>query len=299
MRRVIKFHMLCALLVGCSASFAGPVEHLIIIGCDGMSPDGVQNANTPNLDRMMREGAYSMHARAVMPTMSSPNWASMINGAGPEQHGVLNNDWKAGVSAITPVAESIPGMFPTIFWVLRQQRPDARIACFHDWSGFAALFETQAADVVEDTHGAKATAKRAAKYIVDEKPTFCFVHLDKIDEVGHDVGHGTPEYYKAVEEVDGYIGRLRRAVLDAGIADSTAIIVTSDHGGKKRGHGRPTMAEIEIPWFIVGAGVLKGKEISEPINIYDTAATAAYLLGIDAHAAWIARPVLGALEANR
>ena len=35
----------------------------------------------------------SIHARGVIPTVSSPNWASMIMGAGPEQHGITSNDW--------------------------------------------------------------------------------------------------------------------------------------------------------------------------------------------------------------
>jgi len=42
----------------------------------------------------MREGAWTLHARGVMPTVSSPNWASMIMGAGPEQHGVTSIDWQ-------------------------------------------------------------------------------------------------------------------------------------------------------------------------------------------------------------
>jgi predicted AlkP superfamily pyrophosphatase or phosphodiesterase len=68
------------------------VEHVVVIGVDGLSPDGVHKAKAPNLARMMKEGAYTLHARAVMPTVSSPNWASMIMGAGPEQHGVTSNE---------------------------------------------------------------------------------------------------------------------------------------------------------------------------------------------------------------
>ena len=55
---------------------AAPASHVIVIGCDGMSPDGIRNADTPNMDRMMREGAYTMHARPVLATSSSPNWAA-------------------------------------------------------------------------------------------------------------------------------------------------------------------------------------------------------------------------------
>ena len=34
------------------------VNHGVIIGSDGLSPDGVQKAKTPNMDGLMRRGAY-------------------------------------------------------------------------------------------------------------------------------------------------------------------------------------------------------------------------------------------------
>jgi hypothetical protein len=124
------------------------VEHVVIVGVDGLSPDGVRKAKTPNLGRMMKEGAYTLHARGVMPTVSSPNWASMIMGAGPEQHGVTSNEWEPAKAAIRPTAVRTEGIFPTIFGVLRAQRPTAKMAVFHDWDGFGRLFERKAFDQI-------------------------------------------------------------------------------------------------------------------------------------------------------
>ena len=53
-------------------------KHVIVIGFDGLSPDGLQNTKTPNFDKLMVEGAYTMHARSVLPSSSSTNWACMI-----------------------------------------------------------------------------------------------------------------------------------------------------------------------------------------------------------------------------
>jgi len=284
-------------IVGALAtSHAQPAKHVIIIGCDGMSPDGVVKADTPNMDRMMKEGAFTLHARGVMPTSSSPNWASMIMGAGPEQHGVTSNDWEVDKFQIAPIAVGSGGRFPTIFFLLRSQQPNSVIGCFYDWDGFGRLFAKEDANVVKDCDGPKITTDSAVAYIKELKPTFLFVHLDHVDHVGHETGHGTPEYYAAVHEADTHIGQIRQAVEDAGIAADTAIIITADHGGVKKGHGGATMAEIEIPWIIVGPGVVSGKEITTPVNTYDTAATAAYLLGLTPHPAWLAKPVLSAFE---
>ena len=267
---------------------------MAIVGVDGLSPDGIRKAEAPNLRRLMKFGASTLHARAVMPTVSSPNWASMIMGAGPEQHGVTSNDWEPDKFDITPTATGRGTMFPTIFGLLREQRPAAQIGCFHDWDGFSRLFERKAADVVEDCKGPVQTTERAIAYIKAKRPDFTFIHLDHVDDAGHNVGHGTQAYYQAVAEADRLIGLILQALEEAGIAEQTVLLVTADHGGKGKGHGGATMGEIEIPWILSGTGVCAGREIKTPVNTYDTAATVAYIFGLKVPSCWIARPVLEA-----
>ncbi|MCH7687279.1 MAG: alkaline phosphatase family protein, partial [Planctomycetes bacterium] len=74
---------------------------------DGMRPDGILHAETPNLDTLIAGGAYSFKARGVLPTSSSPNWASMINGAGPEQHGMTSNAWQLDHYSVKPTATGV------------------------------------------------------------------------------------------------------------------------------------------------------------------------------------------------
>lgn len=282
-------------LLGAASGFA-EIKHFVVIGVDGMSPDGILHANTPNMERLRQHGAWTFHARAVMPTSSSPNWASMIMGAGPEQHGITSNDWEPDKFDIAPTVKGPGGMFPTIYGVLRQQRPDAIIGVFHDWEGYGRLFERALVDVVENPSGPTNTALRAAQFIKDRRPTFCFVHLDHVDHAGHTMGWGTPEYYAAVGVADKLIGQILDAVDAAGLKDETLVLVTADHGGLGKKHGGATMAEIEIPWILCGPGVRPGYEIQSPVNTYDTAATIARVFGLKPPACWIARPVSEAFE---
>ena len=154
------------------------------------------------------------------------------------------------------------------------------------------------ADVVEHPKGPQATADRAVAYLKAERPALTFIHLDHVDGAGHDHGHGTPQYYAAVEDADRLIGQILAGVKEAGIAERTIVIVTSDHGGKGKGHGGATMGEIEIPWIVVGPGVARGREIAAPVNTFDTAATVAYVLGLTMPECWIARPVRAAFSAS-
>ena len=267
------------------------VKHVVVIGLDGASPDGIERANTPAINALRARGAWTFHARGVMPTVSSPNWASMIMGAGPEQHGVTTNNWELDKFPFPPTAIGSGGMFPTMFGVLRQQRPRAVIGVFHDWAGFGRLLEPKAPDVLEHPTGPDETVARAIRFIKERKPDLTFVHLDHVDHAGHESGHGTPQYYEAVGIADRFIGNIINALRQAGMLDSTIVIVTADHGGVGKKHGGETLAELEIPWIIAGPGVRPGHELKEPVNTYDTAATVLYVLGVKQPAAWIAKPV--------
>jgi predicted AlkP superfamily pyrophosphatase or phosphodiesterase len=270
--------------------------HLIVIGIDGLSVDGVVSARTPRIHELMDRSAWTLAARGVMPTLSSPNWASMIDGAGPEQHGITSNGILRKMVEIEPVCRDSDGMFPTIFAVMRAQQPSRRIAIFHDWAGFANLVEKHAPDVIRHVPGAARTAETAAAYWKQNRPSLMFVHLDNVDHTGHADGWGTASYYRAVESADTYVGTIVDMLRAEGALDSTYILISSDHGGKGRGHGKNSLEEIQIPWIFSGPGVQTG-QLAAAVYTYDTAATIARLFALDPPACWIGRPVTAASPA--
>jgi predicted AlkP superfamily pyrophosphatase or phosphodiesterase len=272
------------------------VKHVVVIGCDGFGSVGFTANNTPVLHKLMREGSYTLHARGVMPTSSSPNWASMIMGAGPEQHGVTSNDWQTNQFDIAPTAVGSGGIFPTIFGLVREQKPGVKIACVHDWDGFGRLLEPRAPDLLENVKGSPATAKRAIQVIQELKPTFLFIHFDDVDHAGHTYGWKSAEYFAEADKVDGLIREVLEALKSAGIRQETLVIMTADHGGKGKSHGNPTMEELEIPWILNGPGVAAGHELSTLINTYDLAPTIAWVFGLRPPACWIGKPVVEAFQ---
>lgn len=293
----------CLSLLAAALSVSAPANaeprragHVIVIGVDGLSPDGVIKAETPVLDDMMAKGSWSLHARGVLPTTSGANWASIITGAGPEQHGVTSNDWQVGEFNFPTSVTGSGGFFPSIFQVLTDQNPELEIGSIYNWDGFGNLYDHRFVDY--DVHGADEdrTADLAVDYIKARRPDFLFVHLDHVDHAGHADGHGTQHYYEAVTKADALIGRIRQATVEAGIAEDTVILVTSDHGGVGKGHGGESLAELEIPWIVYGEGVKPGVELDLPINTFDTGATVAWLLGADIPYAWLGRPVRPILQ---
>ena len=277
-------------------SYPTGIKYVVVIGVDGLSPDGLMNASTPTIDRMIVEGASTLNARAVLPTSSSTNWMSMISGSGPEQHGVTSNGWERNDHELPPVVEGDEGIFPTIFSTIKKARPNSRIAAIYDWSGFGRLIEKTFIDFDDDAGDEYQTTRSAVDHIIKEKPDFTFIHLDHVDHAGHAHGHKTSEYYHSVTIADSLAGEILAAVQKAGMADSTLVILSSDHGGIGYGHGGESLDEIEIPFVLLGPNIKKGYKIPHTVFTYDNAATVAFALGVQQPYAWIGRPVKSAFK---
>ena len=289
------------LLVSCAA-YAQPdkfsmIKHVIVIGVDGMSPVGIKHASTPHIDKLLAVGAHSFDAQAVLPTSSSPNWASMIMGTPPGLHGISSNDWELNDINKKSYCDNAKGeIWPTIFRVIRESRPEAVIACYHHWSGFGRLVEPKVCTRKKNVTGERKTAVSAARYIGKHTPLFTFVHLDHVDQAGHRYGYDALEYYKSISKADMFIGKIIIRLKEAGMYESTLILITSDHGGKGKQHGGSSPEERTIPWIVAGPYVRKGMSITQHINIYDTAVTVAYMLGLRPPDCWVGKPISSAFK---
>ena len=295
-------------LLGFGQGVRPDIDHVIVIGIDGMSPDGIQKAATPTLDSILKVAAYTFTCQAVLPTSSSPNWASMIMGAGPDKHGVTSNSWQPHKQTIELECEGTKrngkpsGMWPTIYGELRRQKPEANIACFNDWLAYNRLFEKGVVNRQRDANllqavshtGYKGITNKASRYFKQKKPDFMFVHLDHVDHAGHHDGHGTEEYYKSVTVADQMIAKIVQAIKESGVAERTMVLIVADHGGKGHGHGGDSPEEVNVPWILTGPSVVNG-ELQVQVNTYDTAATIAYLLGIKAPECWVGKLILQAV----
>ncbi|PVD54090.1 alkaline phosphatase [Terrimonas sp.] len=266
------------------------IRHVVLIGCDGFGAYAVPHADMPELKKLMQNGAWSLKARAVLPSSSAVNWASILMGAGPTMHGYT--EWNSVVPEI-PSADTTPGgIFPSVFSLLKMQKPSASTALIFSWQGIDPLVEKGATDFrFAGNNKDDVCVDTAVVVIISQKPVLTFIHLDEPDGVGHNIGHRTKEYYEELKKVDARIGRIVAVVTEAGIADETVIIVTADHGGIHKGHGGKSLDEVLIPWILYGRGVKKNKELQTPIITYDTGATIAWLLGLKMPASWRGLPV--------
>lgn len=85
--------------------------------------------------------------------------------------------------------------------------------------------------------------------------------------------------YGQIAFIDEQVGRIRTALAEAGEADNTIVIYTSDHGDWLGDHGlilkgpMPYEGLLNVPMIVAGPDVPPGKEVDEPVSTLDIAAT--------------------------
>jgi len=292
MNKIIYFLLFCLGWIPINTANAiGNIKHIIVIGIDAMSVGGVMQANTPNLHEYMKNGAYSLHARNVMPTISAPNWEAMLTSSGVTLTGVTSNDWRIDSYNLPPVVTTENSRYPDIFYILKRSNSSLKTAAIYQWDGFGNLYDHQFVDIDATCKDERATTDKVIEVIKKDKPNYLFIHLDQCDHAGHVYGHMTPNYLKAVELADKMAGEIVNSTKEAGIFDETLFIIVADHGGKGKDHGHETLQGNEVPFIMYGKSVKKGYEIPALVRLYDVAATSAFVFHAEMPQAWEGRPV--------
>lgn len=289
-------YLIIAVAIFISCSEQPQSKRVILIGIDGVGIDGLMKASTPNIDELIYSGATSLRTRAVMPTVSGPNWSSHLLGAGPEQHGITSNGWTTNNYTVEATIKDEDGYFPSVFQLIREQIPDAKTCFYYDWDALANYYNLKNIDKVDFSKTFDESFEKATPWILENDPLFSFIYIGHPDEVGHSHKWGSKEYIKAIEDVDKSLGDFFSQLKQNGMFEDSHFIIITDHGGVEYGHGGLSMAEIEIPWIISGPEVIKDRLIGQPNDVYNTASTIAYLLNLEQPYEWTGRPVLGAFE---
>ena len=260
-------------------------KHVILVGLDGFGAYAVPKANMPHFKKLMKEGAFNLNMRSVLPSSSAVNWASMLMGASPTIHGYT--EWGSQTPEIPSAVTTENDIFPSIFTLIKKDNPQAKVGAVYSWGGVGYLLEKQIVDINIPTEGNEdQTAEQTAAIIKSQKPQFLFVHFDQPDGAGHKFGHDSAGYYQELERVDTRLGKIVAAIKDAKMEDETLLIVLADHGGIEKGHGGKTMMEVRVPVVMTGPGLKTNHEVKSTMVVYDIATTIAWALGLESHEAW-------------
>ncbi len=112
-------------------------------------------------------------------------------------------------------------------------------------------------------------------YIEDYRRNFCY---DDYFESEADVKKALSGYFGLVSYLDENVGKVLDALADAGLAEDTVVMYTSDHGdnlGARGLWGKSTMYEqiAGVPMILAGPDVPRGKRVDTPVSHVDAMPT--------------------------
>ena len=262
-------------------------RHVLVVSVDGLRPDAIATYRAPTLQRLMREGSYTLSATTIDPSKTLPSHTSMLTGQPPERHGVLWNN------VATADADSID--LPNIFSVARDHGYST--AAFFSKAKFQPLQRLGTLDYSQAPGGwfgrwsSGRTMADVASYLQGAGPNVLFVHLADVDAAGHRAGWMTPDYGRAVLTADAAIDQLLGLAERRYGAGKFSVIVTADHGGHGTDHGSKDPLDVTIPWIAWGQGVKPGILDESTVSTMDTAATVLWLLGLTEQSDWVGAAV--------
>jgi arylsulfatase A-like enzyme len=99
------------------------------------------------------------------------------------------------------------------------------------------------------------------------------------DQTDEQLAHMTANYYGMISQIDHNVGRMLEALELQGLADSTLVVYTTDHGELLGNHGlylkHPIPYEdlLRIGMIVRGPGVAPDRVVCEPVSTLDLSAT--------------------------
>ncbi|WP_377888246.1 alkaline phosphatase family protein [Alkalihalobacillus sp. R86527] len=245
-------------------------ERVIMIVIDGMRKERFQEANTPFLDSLKKNGTEYSQMETVYPARTVVCFSSMMTGTYPFEHGIKSNMvWNQGVKV------------ETIFDSLRKMDKTGRLL------GIAHLVDAMGDDVdtvtaVMNNDVADTNIMGRARQVMKEKdPSFFTLQLIGTDQTGHARGVLYDEYIQKIEEADRLIEEYVKWLEENGYMKNTTLIVCADHGQADGigGHGHLDEGERFVPFFMNGPTIASGKVIEDKHSLTSVAPTVSYLIG--------------------
>ncbi len=254
----------------CTSAQAASARHVFIVSFDGGKPSVMQDSQMPLFKQMLQQGAGTLQALTVAPSITLVAHTSMLTGVQPNKHLIDWNEW-------TPEKGLV--QVPTIFALAKKNGLTTGLIAGKE--KFKHLNTANSLDLFAiPAYPALDVAKTAADFIRSKKPNLTFIHFADSDGAGHKYGWGSTEQKETFANADKALGILREAIVQAGIERESVLILTADHGGHDKTHGTTKLDDMQIPWLAWGKGVKPGLRLEQPVNTSDTAATALWLLGV-------------------
>ncbi|MFI5157018.1 MAG: alkaline phosphatase family protein, partial [Chitinophagales bacterium] len=278
---------------------------VVFIIADGIPADLIEKCPVPALRQMAGKEGWLMayvggekSNYSQTPTISAVGYNSLLTGTWANKHNVWDNDIKAPNYA-----------YPTIFWYLKQFKPESRLGVYSTWTSNRKLLvgDSLAAteylhvddvadgyelDTIQFPHDLRdeyihrideLVAQKAADGIRKNAPDLSWVYLQYTDDVGHQSGDGS-RMENAIGMLDKQVAKIWDAVSwrQKHLGEDWLFIVTTDHGRDSltgKHHGGQSERERRT-WIFTNARDINKYFYKNPPGIVDILPTIAQFLKV-------------------
>jgi predicted AlkP superfamily pyrophosphatase or phosphodiesterase len=257
---------------------AEKIKHVIIVSVDGLRPDAISDNNSPTIQMLKKNGFWANQAKTITPSITLPSHTSMLTGRGMEVHKITWNDYDEAKKDALKI--------PTCLELANRQNFSA--AMFVGKEKFRHLQSSNASFYFAwPSNEADGITQAVLAYEKENKlPGLMFIHYPDTDTAGHQYGWMSHQYFLALKKIDNSLLSIVNLINQKTYQKKTVIILTADHGGKDKTHGRNIPEDMHIPWMANGSMIQAGFVYEKPVTTYDTAATALSLLGVPIPLEW-------------
>ncbi|MBQ8717710.1 MAG: alkaline phosphatase family protein, partial [Clostridia bacterium] len=261
-------------------------KRVVLIGVDGAGAF-FRDTDTPCIDEIFENGAISYNVLTSNPTISAQCWGSMLHGVTPGAHRLTN-------AIVGERAYPTDSPYPSVFRVIRENNPDAKLASFTNWNPINIGIIEDGLGVHKDSATDAPMTEKICDYVKKNDPTLLFVQFDEVDHAGHTAGYNTKAHLDQITATDELIGKIYDAYDEMDYLEDTLFIVTADHGGTGLSHGGLSDAEKYVMLAATGKTVENGEIID--MEIRDCASVILYALGYEQPDSWTGRVPSGLFE---
>ena len=246
-----------------------PFRRVLMLNIDGARKDVFDALDLPVMRRLAVEGAsHPQGLHTVYRALTNPAFASILTGAAPEVHGVMDNNLGRPIR-VEGLADVVPSIAYGSMHVKHFCKPqwETRIVSLPRHSIYRSD-DVMVSWIKEDLE----SRPEVRLFVAD---------FSEADFLAHAYGSTSAQYKDALRRIDARIGALIDWMGARGLTDDSAIIVCSDHGIAAIDHSfLIARSERYVPFYLHGKGIRKGFRITRPGRITDICSTIAYLLGV-------------------
>lgn len=250
------------------------IERVIHISVDGLRPDHINSNTAPNIFRLANQGARTLNARADRnTTVTLPNHIAQVTSRralGSDGFNITFNDDNGSTihaSAGAYVASAFDVAHDNGLETFALVGKDKFNLFDRSWNGTNGAVDTTGVNNGRDkidtfTNIASISGQETAmvNHINGGPAEYIFWHMPAPDGFGHQFGWESATYDDAVRRSDASIGVILNLIASKpNLASTTAIVLTSDHGGVSSGPNAHSdfldARNYKVPFIVWGPGV--------------------------------------------